>query len=162
LLLPSSSVFPAADLAADRRMYLPMIAFVGLAQGRIKYLIPVFLILSIIQTQAWMSGESLWKQAADQAPNKIRPKIHLARSVDPARALPILQQAKSFAPDDPQVATELGRVYAMSGSPEKALTEFGRALALSPNNAQALSNRGVALELLKQNDAAREDFRRAL
>ena len=27
LLLPSSSIFPAADLAADRRMYLPMIGF---------------------------------------------------------------------------------------------------------------------------------------
>ncbi len=27
LLLPSSSIFPAADLAADRRMYLPMFAF---------------------------------------------------------------------------------------------------------------------------------------
>ena len=27
LLLPSSSILPAADLAADRRMYLPMIGF---------------------------------------------------------------------------------------------------------------------------------------
>ena len=27
LLLPSSSIFPAADLAADRRMYLPLFAF---------------------------------------------------------------------------------------------------------------------------------------
>ena len=27
LLLPSSSIFPANDLAADRRMYLPMICF---------------------------------------------------------------------------------------------------------------------------------------
>src|ERR1035441_4777288 len=26
LLIPSSSVFPAADLAADRRMYIPMLA----------------------------------------------------------------------------------------------------------------------------------------
>jgi hypothetical protein len=27
LLIPSSSIFPAADLSADRRMYLPMLAF---------------------------------------------------------------------------------------------------------------------------------------
>ena len=46
-------------LAADRRMYLPMIAFVGMAQDRVKYLIPVFIVLSIIQTQLWMTGESL-------------------------------------------------------------------------------------------------------
>ena len=31
LLAPSSSIFPAEDLAADRRMYLPMIAFAILA-----------------------------------------------------------------------------------------------------------------------------------
>jgi Tfp pilus assembly protein PilF len=35
-------------------------------------------------------------------------------------------------------------------------------LALAPDNAQALSNRGVALLLLKQADAARGDFERAL
>jgi hypothetical protein len=163
LLLPSSSFLPAADLAADRRMYLPMIAFVGLARwDRLKFVLPVLMALSVIQTQIWRTGESLWTQAAERAPNKVRPKIQLARSVGPERALPILQQAKSLAPDDPAVASELGRVYAMSGSPEKALAEFGRALALSPNNAQALSNRGVALELLKQTDAARQDFERAL
>src|SRR5439155_22103201 len=39
LLLPSSSVFPAADLAADRRLYLPMFAFaagVALLLARLK------------------------------------------------------------------------------------------------------------------------------
>ena len=39
LLLPSSSIFPAADLAADRRMYLPMLAFAaaaGLVLARVK------------------------------------------------------------------------------------------------------------------------------
>src|SRR5882724_2303225 len=39
LLLPSSSLFPAADLAADRRMYLAMFAFaaaIGLALDRIR------------------------------------------------------------------------------------------------------------------------------
>jgi hypothetical protein len=164
LLLPSSSIFPAADFAADRRMYLPMIAFVGLAAfwDRLKFVLPVLLILSVIQTQVWRTGQALWTQAVERAPNKVRPKIQLARAVDPQRALPILQEAKRIAPEDPAVASELGRVYATSGAPEKALSELGRALALLPNNAQALSNRGVALQLLKQPDAARLDFERAL
>ena len=34
LLIPSSSIFPAADLAADRRMYLPMFAFAAAARPR--------------------------------------------------------------------------------------------------------------------------------
>ena len=33
---------------------------------------------------------------------------------------------------------------------------------MAPNNPQALSNRGVALLMLKQPDAARADFERAL
>ncbi len=39
LLAPSSSIFPAADLSADRRMYLPMFAFaaaLGLALASIR------------------------------------------------------------------------------------------------------------------------------
>jgi hypothetical protein len=118
LLLPSSSILPAADFAADRRMYLPMIAFVGLASfwHRLKFVLPVLLVLSVIQTQVWRTGEALWTPAVERAPNKVRPKIQLARAV----------------------------------------------LALLPNNPQALSNRGVALQLLKQPDAARLDFERAL
>ncbi len=163
LLLPSSSFLPAADLAADRRMYLPMIAFAGLATwSRLKYALPVLMLLSVIQTQTWRTGESLWTQAVERAPNKVRPKIQLSRSVDPGRALPILEQSKRLAPDDPVVASELGRVYAMSGFADKALAEFGRALALQPNNPQALTNRGAALQLLQQMDAARQDFERAL
>ncbi len=163
LLLPSSSFLPAADLAADRRMYLPMIAFAGLAAwDRLKFALPLLIILSVIQTQTWRTGESLWTQAAQRAPNKVRPKVQLSRSVDPARALPILEQAKSLAPDDPVLASELGRVFAMLGFRDRALAQFGRALALQPNSAQAMTNRGAALQMLQQIDAARHDFERAL
>ena len=163
LLLPSSSFLPAADLAADRRMYLPMIAFAGLATwSRLKFAVPILILFSVIQTQAWRSGESLWTQAVERAPNKVRPKIQLSRFIDPVRALSILEQSKSLAPDDPVVASELGRVYITCGFPDKALAQFGRALALQPNSAQAITNRGVALQLLQQSDAARQDFKRAL
>ena len=42
------------------------------------------------------------------------------------------------------------------------MAEFGEALALEPGNAEALNNRGVALLALGQNEAARQDFVRAL
>ena len=42
------------------------------------------------------------------------------------------------------------------------MAEFGRALAMTPNNPQALSNRGLRRLMLKQPDAARADFERAL
>jgi tetratricopeptide (TPR) repeat protein len=169
LLLPSSSIFPAADLAADRRMYLPMIGFASaLALLLARYrtascaICAVLLVLTITRTYVWQSESRLWTEAVERSPGKVRPKLQLARVVDPSSALQILEEAKRIAPDDPAIASELGRVYLLSGAPEKALTEFGRALALSPNNPNALTNRGVALLMMHQEAAARLDFTRAL
>lgn len=170
LLLPSSSIFPANDLAADYRMYLPMIgfaAFIGLLLQRVRpiYLSAAFLVLvylSFVRTSVWQTEESLWSDAVEKAPAKIRPRIQLARAVEPTRALGILEQARQLAPDDPQIPSEEGRVYLNLGNPGQALVEFGRALALAPRSAEALNNRGAALLALNQKDAAVQDFERAL
>ncbi len=169
LLLPSSSIFPANDLAADYRMYLPMIGFaacIGLLLQRVRsiYLAPVLLVLvclSLLRTATWRTEESLWADAVEKAPGKVRPRIQLARA-EPARALETLEEAKRIAPDDPQIPSEEGRIYLRLGKPVQALTEFGRALALAPQNAEALNNRGAALLALGQKDAAVQDFERAL
>jgi protein O-mannosyl-transferase len=170
LLLPSSSIFPANDLAADYRMYLPMLGFavclgVLLERVRLVYLAPVFLVLiylSFVRTETWKTEESLWADAVEKAPSKIRPRIQLARAVEPARALEILDQAKQIAPDDPQIPSEAGRIYLSLGKPAQALVEFGRTLALTPRSAEALNNRGAALLALNQRDVAIQDFERAL
>ena len=57
---------------------------------------------------------------------------------------------------------KLGRAYLNAGMYNEALAEFSRAMALAPDNPQAVANRGVALAMLKQTDAARADFDRAL
>jgi hypothetical protein len=193
LLLPSSSIFPAADLAADRRMYLPIFAFaVGVAigvvklterlrgreqpvayapgsDGKLKHTPPsrlvavaLLVVLSFLRTQVWMSDESLWREALSSAPQKVRPRIQLARDVPPPEALKLLAEAKQLAPQDPSVAAETGRVLMSAGNPAAALSEFGRALALDPRDANNFNNRGVALAALSQYDAARQDFQRAL
>lgn len=170
LLLPSSSILAAADLAVDRRMYLPLLAFATCAalllaptnRYGLAAIMTVLLVLSIVRTQVWRGEESLWTEAVERAPKKIRPRIQLARALPPDRAIAVLEAARNLAPNDPSVATELGRIYLDSGAPAKALAEFGRALALLPNNPRALSNRGVALMMLQQPEAARQDFVRAL
>jgi uncharacterized membrane protein len=170
LLAPSSTILPAADLAADRRLYLPMLAFAALAGLLLERfdrrlgvaLAGVLLVLSFGRTQTWASEQSLWREAVERAPNKVRPLIQYARTCEPRLALQVLERAKSLAPDDPRVATERGRRYLEWGQPAAALGEFGRALALAPNDPQAVNNRGVALLLLGQKDAAVADFRRAL
>jgi Flp pilus assembly protein TadD len=104
----------------------------------------------------------LWRDAVAKAPQKIRPKIQLARNVAPAEALDLLADARRLAPNDPNVATETGKVLLSQGNPGAALSEFGRALALDPRDARNYNNRGVALMALGQKDAARQDFLHAL
>ncbi len=170
LLAPSSSIFPAQDLAADRRMYLPMIAFaagVGILASRVNArVLAVFAaalaLLSVERSLVWMSEESLWTEAVKRAPNKLRPKIQLARAVAPPRAIELLNEAKRMAPENANVAAELGRALLAAGRPAEALGEFGRALALDPTSARAINNRGAALAALGQTEAARQDFERAL
>ena len=170
LLLPSSSILPAADLAADRRMYLPLVSFAagfGLLTLQIRaraLAIPltIWTALSLAQTRIWLSPEALWTEAVRLAPAKVRPRIQLARVQPPAAALETLAATKTFAPDNASVASEEGRIYLESGRPELALEAFGRALAVEPGSARALNNRGVALFHLGQADLARADFERAV
>jgi hypothetical protein len=71
LLLPSSSIFPANDLAADYRMYLPMIGFAAsigilLERARPVYIAAAMLVLaffSFVRTATWRTEESLWADA---------------------------------------------------------------------------------------------------
>ena len=170
LLIPSSSLFPVADLAADRRLYLPMLGFAAalallLARWRQVVAVPVCVVLALLsigRTQVWASEQSLWREAVRRAPGKLRPKLQLARVAPLAEALPLLAQAQRMAPDDPDVAATTGIVLLGAGKPDEALAEFGRALALAPDNARHYNNRGTALAALGQFAAARQDFVRAL
>jgi len=171
LLLPSSSIFPANDLSADRRMYLPLAAFaaalallVAPKLGRTAVIVLALLLasLSAYRTWLWQDPARLWTEAVEHAPGKLRPRIQLARNLPPADALAELRMAKDIAPLDPLVASETGRTLLALNRYPDALREFGQALALTPGDPRAISNRGVALLLLKQTDAARMDFERAL
>jgi Flp pilus assembly protein TadD len=171
LLIPSSSVFPAADLSADRRMYLPMFAFAaaaGIVLARVKApaalaaIALVLAALSVQRTMVWMTEESLWREAVERAPRKLRPKLQLARALPAGKALELLAKARLDAPYEPAIATETGKILLNEGLPDGALEEFGRALALAPMDARNMNNRGVALVALGQIEAARADFERAL
>ena len=169
-LAPSSSILPAADLSADRRMYLPMIAVcagLGLMLTKLHWKINGGIVaglaaISFFYASLWRSPEDLWLEAIHEAPNKVRPRIQLARSIDPPRALQDLEEAEQIAPEDPTIYSEKGRVLLQLGRTSEALAAFGKALALDPNDPKAMNNRGAALLVLGQTAAAKTDFERAL
>lgn len=163
LLLPSSSIFPAADLAADRRMYLPMLAFAPaialLIRNRWKVAIAlILLLLSVHRTYIWHSDQRLWSEAARLAPDKSRPKLQLARALPPEQAIEYLRGV----PETFEIATETARIQLELNHPADALAAAGRALALAPHDPHAINNRGAVLLALKQTAAARRDFVAAL
>lgn len=169
LLLPSSSVLPAADGIAWRRCYLPAaVGCVAIALALrdrpwgVAIAAAALAAFAAGERAAWQSETQLWQDAAAAAPEKLRPQLQLARLLAPAEASHALQRAKEIAPDSAEVASEEGRVWLRIGDPARALAGFGRALALAPNEPRHMQNRGVALLLLGQREAAAADFRRAL
>jgi len=96
------------------------------------------------------------------APGKARPRVQLARVSPPAQALDYLLEAKRIAPDDPLVASDLGKMFLERNQASEALSEFGRAVALRPGHAPSLNNRGVALLMLGIREHAVADFEQAL
>lgn len=164
-LAPTSTVLPINDLSADRRLYL-VLAAVGAAIAKAWPALPprlvlalaaLGLVLSFSRSLTWQSEESLWRDTVAKSPAKIRPRVHLARSVPAGGALRILG-----AGDDALTLAERGRVLMELGRPAEALQAFGRVLAMEPGDPAALTNRGVALAALGQAEAARSDFTRAL
>ncbi len=171
LLLPAASLLPAADLAADRRMYLPMFAFAAAAglllsrvrtQALVACVAALLACFSMVRTYVWMNDRLLWQEAAKRAPEKIRPKVQLSRYLAASDALHMLQVAQNAAPNDPTIMAEIGRILMSERQVEPALIQFGRAVMLDPGNAQYYNSRGVALGLLGEFELARRDFQHAL
>lgn len=171
LLAPTSTIFPASDLSADRRVYLPLFALAAAAGMLLERTgVPrllttggvVLAMLSFARTHVWRSESALWEDAMRWAPEKVRPRVQLARVAPRGQAHQFLMEARRLAPNDPLVASELGRLYLAENKPGEALKEFGLAVAANPNDPFALNNRGVALRLLGMAELAKADFRKAL
>jgi tetratricopeptide (TPR) repeat protein len=170
LVLPSSSVFPAADLAADHRMYLPMVAFATAIAVQLmraprwaRIGVPaVLLLVSVGRMSVWADDSKLWAEAVGRGPDKVRPRIQLARALEASAAIQVLDAANARFPDNADVENELGRVYLELGRPDESLVEYGRVLAVHPSDARAINNRAVALKAMGQAATAEIEFRRAL
>ena len=180
LLLPTSSLMPLADLSAERRMMLPLFSL-SLGFGFLLRRLPlkpaagVLLAASIAmsamtwrRTQVWLSAESLWADAVAKSPDKVRPKLQLARALESKGAaseadrVRLLETAHGLDPDNPAPIAELGVFHLRRNEPAQALAAFQLALELDPNDPQIRANIGSSQWLLGRRAAAIETFRAAL
>jgi hypothetical protein len=110
VLLSPALLIPAADLAADHRMYLSLAAFAGAVamlpwSRATKWMFVLALaLLGVRQTILWSSEETLWRWSVARSPNTLRPKLELSRRVKPAECLAILRTAEIRWPDDARIA----------------------------------------------------------
>ncbi len=170
LLTPTSSIAPLADLIAERRMYLPLVSFspfLGFLLARLLQNAPgmarqyamvglavVLAVFSFNRSRVWQTEESLWRDTVQKSPQKVRPKIHMARALAEhgPQAVPerlgLLREARELSPQSSDAALEFGVLHLQNGSPAEALAAFDAAASIDPENAQIQANRGAALYLL--------------
>lgn len=79
-----------------------------------------------------------------------------------AQALPALQAAAQYTPQDPSVHSNLGLVLRALKRWDESLAAYDRALQLKPDFAQAWANRGNVLRDMGRGDAAVASYQQAL
>src|SRR5262249_17824439 len=152
---------------------LPMLSLAALAAIVLERLprsasVMVLLILAVTtwsRGRVWANDETLWSDALAKSPQKIRPKLQLARAVaqkDPQRAEALLLEARRLEPSNPETYTQMGSLLLDQRDPYGALQEIDVALRLQPGSPDAHSHRGTALFLMGRLGEAEAEFSEAL
>ncbi|HVU86337.1 MAG TPA: tetratricopeptide repeat protein [Pirellulales bacterium] len=164
LVLSPTLVVPIiTEIAAERRMYLPLAS-----------LIPWLLVGSYL-TLSRLADRAAPAVSARNAGVVFRCTIAVTLAIAAAGAwlsfqraniyndpIALWQDAAIYQPENSRVQNNLGVVLVDAGQPAEAISHYRRALDLSPDYTEAQSNLGVALVHLQQFGEAQPQFERAL
>jgi Flp pilus assembly protein TadD len=188
ILGPTSSILPSAgEVAAERRMYLPLAAVVTMAvvgafalgkglwnkqQGVVLgcvaggSVVVLFTFLTIQRNQDYKSALTIWRDTVEKRPNN--PRAHnnlgnaLLRTGTIGEAIAHYEQALRLKPDYAEAHNALGFALAQTGRIEDAIAHFEQALRIKPDDANAHSNLGTALGQTGRMPEAMEHLEQAL
>ena len=188
ILGPTSSILPSAgEVAAERRMYLPLAAVVTMAavgafalgkglwnkqQGVVLgcvaggSVVVLFTFLTIQRNQDYKSALTIWRDTVEKRPNN--PRAHnnlgnaLLRTGRIGEAIAHYEQALRLKPDYAEAHNALGFALAQTGRIEDAIAHFEQALRIKPDDANAHSNLGTALGQTGRMPEAMEHLEQAL
>jgi len=168
ILAPTSSLVPiVTEVAAERRMYLPLIAVVALIAPVLRrWMVPVLVIGLMVLTwqrnQDYRSAQSIWRDAVAKRPGNVRALVNLAAVSSPAEAIGLQQRALAIDPDNAEAQYNLGVTLAGQKRLDEALPHLQRATELSPRSPVAHYNYGLALAQTGRFAEAEAALRRAV
>ncbi len=185
ILAPTSSVRPlAAEIAAERRMYLPLAAVVvllvlagykllrwaGAPRGAGIVLVAAVAValtlMTVRRNEDYRTTFSFWSDIVAKRPNNPRARIWIGQYFyDHGRmgeAYEHFSTAVRLVPKDALAQYGLGVVLASQGKTDEAIDRYRIALRLDPRSAGAHSNLGVALEGRGLTDEAISHYREAI
>lgn len=167
-LLPVANLYPLANPAAERYLYLAAIpyclalAWCGERFGRPRLTpkrslgLPVFLagMVLLLYTLAtasrnrdWRDGVTLWSRTARSSPLSFRAHTNLGAAWfsrgDLRQAEAALKQALQLNPDYLPARNNLGLLYDRQGEPDKAIAQYQEILSRHPQLLEAHLNLGA-------------------
>jgi tetratricopeptide (TPR) repeat protein len=162
ILAPSSSFVPiVTEVAAERRMYLPLAA-----------------IVTACVVAAWRLGRQ-WIRRVDASPGTqkflgramtaaalsvagVLGCLTFDRNADYRDAISIWQDTAGKRPWNSRAKFNLGASYLDAGRPDEAIRCFNRAIELKPDFFDAYYNRGLAFAKINRPAEAVRDFNKAI
>lgn len=189
ILAPSSSVLPiVTEVAAERRMYLPLIAVVallvlggrellrrapvssatrrGAAAGLVILLALAGTALTVRRNADYHTEDRIWGNTVAVRPDNARAHNNLGsalwRQGKAEEAAQHFERALELKPIYADAYSNLGNVRLRAGRIEEAVGLYRKALQLKPASASAHNNLGNAEYRLKRYDEAMQHYREAL
>ncbi len=171
ILGPTSSFLPSnGEVAAERRMYLPLASVVALTVvgafeiGKRLFnkpkavvlgcvaggsVVVLFTFLTIHRNRDYTSELTIWQDTVDRRPGNARAHNNLGLALQQAgkieEAIAHFEQALRLTPDDSEVHSNLGNALMAAGRIPEAIAHYEQALRINPDLAEAHYNLGMAL-----------------
>jgi Flp pilus assembly protein TadD len=185
ILAPTSSFRPiAAEVAAERRMYLPLISVVVLAVlggdalfrrvnapkaarlAAVGLVAGLLVVVTVRRNEDYATTLRFWSDIVEKRPGNARARIWLGKHFHEegrtADAVRHLSEAVRLRPANAEARYGLGVALASAGRADEAIAQYREALRIRPGDASAHNNLGSALQGRGDVPGAIEHFREAL
>lgn len=184
ILAPTSSFIPlGSEVAAERRMYLPLAALVtglvlagyALTSKTLSGIVRLVIVIALAVTLALVTHRRnidyadkviFWEDALAKRPQNYRVMSHLVLALLEAeeypRAREIAERVAAMHPEIAKARATLGDLLIGENKLDAAVVELSAAVRLEPDNILARTNRGLAYFRLGKYPDAIKDFQDAL